>query len=1362
MKKELEIVMCVLILLANALGLGLVAVSNERQTNVEETPQSLKTDFAPSADETNRGDAEIHGNPAPERHGSPTPVPLQALGGSSAWREREHRSRGLGIAPTSGNYYTFYDDKEHYKTCREAQYGDPYLCTDPTDTFYNTDSKVLVWLEINDVYEEVRFLFKWYSPGSSFVWTLGPSDWTIDPKDYGYQKWGWWRFHWGYYLAGTVMADYAGQWHVELYVEEAHEGTWQYEATRWFTIIDNTAPSVPPGTPTDQGEWSSSSSLLFSWSPAYDSNGVGAHQLKIALAPGSNAVFDGEVGTVTSYVYPQGQNGNTYYASVRARNREDDFTTWSGWSDGIRVDLVPPSAQQILIGGGSMYTSTRSVSLSLYSEDPGGSGVSQMRLRNEGLSGSWEPYQTSRFWTLPAEEGQHTVYLATRDRAGNEADEVTDSIILDSRAPFVSLSINNNDPATNTRDVVLTISATDPSPGAGVTIMCFSTDGSPYSGWEPFGTTRNFQLPAGDGNHTISIRVRDAAGNEGGASDEIELDTVGPTPTLVIEGGANYTNDRTVLLEISTDEQASEVSFRNEGEAWSPWEDYVQLKSWSLSPGDGQKRVYVQIRDVVGNIGQASAVIMLDATPPSIDLFQIEGGKPFTRNANVVLTIIATDDGSGLATTAFREAGQLWTTPEPFNTSREWLLSSGDGEKTLYVRVSDLAGNEVTETSKIAVDTTPPSLRLTIDSGAAYTNTTRVTLSVDATDPAPGSGADSMTFSNDGFSWSSFEPVGASRVWTLGGGDASKRVWARVLDAVGNVAEAADDIVLDQTAPTVLLNINGGALFTNSREVELNLVVADANGVEAQSFRTEGSPYGPWEPIVSPRTWQLGSTDRSWEVFGRVRDLAGNIAETSARILLDTTSPQELFIVINDGAPSTVSPDVTLTLGATDPSPGSGVAEMSLWNGIGQWSAWHPFETALNWTLDSNPGVKTVSFRVRDAANNVANEVSDSISLASPDTTPPTVSLNINGGTLFTNSRDVTLNFLASDENDVEAQSFRNEGSPYEPWEPVVTPRAWSLGSTDGPWRVFGRARDFAGNIAETSAQISLDTTAPRELSIVIDSGAPSTTTPDVVIVLGAVDPVPGSGVAEMSLRNGNGQWSPWQPFEVVVNWTLDSNPGVKVVYFRVRDAAGNMAMEVSDSISLANPNDGGDEDWTIRVTPVLMADRSEINVSEVVTFTAFLEEGEAFHQYVDAYFFDFDDGTTSDWITSRTIPHQYASAGLFVAKLRIRDDQGRVTNAAILSIYVHDQAEIPTAGSDVVDLPELLIIVALAILTVLLLLVMLWDKKRRGLAPNELDGDSSPEQQDDTHTLESQEQPITDEDDKAVESKLRELLTVL
>lgn len=104
------------------------------------------------------------------------------------------------------------------------------------------------------------------------------------------------------------------------------------------------------------------------------------------------------------------------------------------------VEKVPPTGT-ITINGVASYTNKAAVSLALSASDPlPGSGVASMRFSNDRTTWStWEPYATSKAWTLPGGDGTKTIYVQFRDKDRNISVSAQDTIVLDTSVPVADM-----------------------------------------------------------------------------------------------------------------------------------------------------------------------------------------------------------------------------------------------------------------------------------------------------------------------------------------------------------------------------------------------------------------------------------------------------------------------------------------------------------------------------------------------------------------------------------------------------------------------------------------------------------------------------------------------------------------------------------------------------------------------------------------------------------------------------------------------------------------------------------------------------------------------------------------------------------
>ena len=155
--------------------------------------------------------------------------------------------------------------------------------------------------------------------------------------------------------------------------------------------------------------------------------------------------------------------------------------------------------------------------------------------------------------------------------------------------------------------------------------------------------------------------------------------------------------------------------------------------------------------------------------------------------------------------------------------------------------------------------------------------------------------------------------------------------------------------VQDVTPPEGGFLINGGAAYTNSRAVTLNISVSEADSNTQVRFANSGEDWEPWEDLTPTRTWGLPAYDGRKVVLAQFKDNAGNLSpEVSDYIYLDKTPPTG-SMTINSGAQYTDTTAVTLNLSANDtggPLP-SGVDRMGVYNMVydSSQNAWVPYGT---------------------------------------------------------------------------------------------------------------------------------------------------------------------------------------------------------------------------------------------------------------------------------------------------------------------------------------------------------------------------------------------------------------------------------
>jgi hypothetical protein len=109
---------------------------------------------------------------------------------------------------------------------------------------------------------------------------------------------------------------------------------------------------------------------------------------------------------------------------------------------------------------------------------------------------------------------------------------------------------------------------------------------------------------------------------------------------------------------------------------------------------DGRHNVTVRAFDIAGNHVDGSVEVLVDRQPPLSVSVIINGGKETTDVRQARLFIFAQDLSSGPGQMCFSPDGASYSEWEPFAPNKLWTLPPGRGEKTVFVKVRDTAGNE--------------------------------------------------------------------------------------------------------------------------------------------------------------------------------------------------------------------------------------------------------------------------------------------------------------------------------------------------------------------------------------------------------------------------------------------------------------------------------------------------------------------------------------------------------------------------------------------------------------------------------------------------------------------------------------------
>ncbi len=126
-------------------------------------------------------------------------------------------------------------------------------------------------------------------------------------------------------------------------------------------------------------------------------------------------------------------------------------------------------------------------------------------------------------------------------------------------------------------------------------------------------------------------------------------------------------------------------------------QDNTLTVNWNItfkSPFTGAKKAYLYVKDDANaaNGWKQKGTWIIDNTPP-IGTITINNNDAYTNLTQITLTLSASDSESGVDKMSFSNDNITYSGPENYSTTKDWTLTEGDGEKTVYVKFSDKAGN---------------------------------------------------------------------------------------------------------------------------------------------------------------------------------------------------------------------------------------------------------------------------------------------------------------------------------------------------------------------------------------------------------------------------------------------------------------------------------------------------------------------------------------------------------------------------------------------------------------------------------------------------------------------------------------------
>jgi YD repeat-containing protein len=287
-----------------------------------------------------------------------------------------------------------------------------------------------------------------------------------------------------------------------------------------------------------------------------------------------------------------------------------------------------------------------------------------------------------------------------------------------------------------------------------------------------------------------------------------------------------------------------------------------------------------------------------DSTTPPITTADPQGG--LYSSASVTLTC-GDFSGTGCDKTYYTTDGTTPTTQSPVYSSPINISET----TTLKFFSTDLASNsETVKTQTYTIDSTAPTGTITINSGAASTDSVNVTLTLTCDDAQ---GCSQMKFSNDvdnDANYSTPETYSATKAWALSPGAGTKTVYSKFKDAPGNWSTAYSDTInlTTDSYTKSLLHMNGtdgSTTFTDNATGGTHTWTAYGNAqIDTAQSKFGGASVlfdgnGDYIGSADSADWTFGTGDFTIDFWVKINDLTTYQTLYSHRA--DTNNRVEIF-----------------------------------------------------------------------------------------------------------------------------------------------------------------------------------------------------------------------------------------------------------------------------------------------------------------------------------------------------------------------------------------------------------------------------------------------------------------------------------
>ncbi|EBP4744874.1 Ig-like domain repeat protein [Salmonella enterica subsp. enterica] len=708
-----------------------------------------------------------------------------------------------------------------------------------------------------------------------------------------------------------------------------------------------------------------------------------------------------------------------------------------------------------------------------------------------------------------------------------------------------------------------------------------------------------------DGTYTLRVEATDEAGNIANKDLVFNIDTNIQVPTIALDAGQdtgantadNITNiSRPTFTIGNVDPDVIKVVVTIDGH------DYNATKvgaGWQFTPGnaipDGSYNITVTVEDKAGNTATSKPLpVVIDTTAEieSVTLVTDSGDSDvdnITKVDKPQFSIVTADDITHVRVKIDNAANWIELTK---GGDGRWIFNVGsalpDGQHTLLVDVTDIAGNVAQETLQFTIDTTLREPTIVLDPthdtgddtndnltrinkpvfiiGNVDNDVSHIVVHIDGRDYTIENTGGNLTFTPD-------QPLS----------DGQHTISVTVTDIAGNTKTSAElkieidtQVQIDSVTLTTDSGVNGHDNVTNATRPSFEIATPDDVTSVLVSFDGVN-----WTPISKNAAGQWEFTagsalpDGHYTLHVQATDRAGNTANSTLGFTVDTQIDGLSVVMLDDAGKDSTDGITNITsprfeISAREPLQSVTVIlngkSSTLTQGAGNKWLFTP-DTPL---VDGTYKIEIVAEDI--AGNKISKEVSFTIDTIVSDPSIDLLDADDTGESAVDNITSVTKPrfVIGNVPADIDTVVIRINGVSYPVtangnnlWEFQVP-----VALNDGVYEAVVVFRDIAGNTSETKLPFTIDTTTSVSVRMepASDTGNSNsdnltnkqnpkfegTAEPNAKLVITIVDDKSGREVLKQTITVGaDGNWS------VTPNILPDGMYTINVV---ATDVAGNTA----------------------------------------------------------------------------------------------------------------------------------------------------------------------------------------------------------